>query len=118
MAEVETAALLDQQGLGAEYEPEQWEYQYNVQSYTPDFKIGNVYVEVKGKATKETRKKLLAIKECNPDKILVIRFLRGHGNKITKGSKTSYMAWAEKNGFTAFDWDEEEEFLKYVKENK
>ena len=112
MAEVETAALLGDY----EYEPESWEYQYEVQHYTPDFKVGNVYVEVKGKATKETRNKLLAVKRCNPDRIIILRFLKGK-NKISKGSKTTYIEWFTKHGFVCFDWNQEKEFLDFIKKS-
>ena len=116
MAEVETAALFDTNGMGYDYEPEQWEYQYEVQHYTPDFRLANVYVEIKGKATKETRNKMLAVKAANPDKQIVIRFLKGN-NKISAGSKTTYLKWFRKKGFVCFDWNEEKEFLEYIKQH-
>lgn len=117
MAEVETAVLLGKAGIKYDYEPEKWAYQYEVQSYTPDFKTKQqVYVEVKGKATKETRNKLLAVKRCNPDKTIVVRFLKGK-NKIYGGSKTTYLQWFKKKGFVCFDWDEEEEFIAFIKEH-
>ena len=117
MAEVETAALMDKAGLGYEYEAEQMPYQYETQHYTPDFRTQSIYVEVKGKATKETRDKLLAVKRCNPDKLVVIRFLKGN-NKIAAGSKTTYLDWFRKKGFICFDWKEEKEFIQFLKKNQ
>lgn len=114
MAEVETAALFERKKIKYGYEEEHWKYQYEPQTYTPDFKVGNVYVEIKGKATKETRNKLLAVKRCNPERIVIIRFLKGQ-NKITAGSKTTYLDWFKKKGFICFDWNEEREFLDFVK---
>lgn len=120
MAEVETAFLLSgiQKKLKSKYkyEPDTWEYQHDPQSYTPDFKIGNLYIEVKGKATTDTRRKMLAVKKCNPDKKLVILFLKGN-NKIRKGSKTTYIDWFRKQGFTCFDFKEMGTFLKYVEKH-
>lgn len=116
MAEVETAALLEKLKKEYAYESESWRYQYEPQLYTPDFKIGDLYIEVKGKATTETRRKMLAVQRCNPDKKLVILFLKGN-NKIRKGSKTTYLEWFRKHGFTCFDFTEMDSFLQYVKEN-
>lgn len=117
MAEVETAALYEREGIEYEYEAESLPYRYEQQSYTPDFRTKTVYTEVKGKATKETRDKLLAVKRCNPEKVIVIRFLKGR-NKIAAGSKTTYLDWFRKKGFVCFDWDEEEAFIKFIRENQ
>jgi len=118
MAEVETAALFDEHGIKYGYETETWDYQYEPQKYTPDFNTDNeIHVEVKGKATKETRKKMLAVQRDNPGKVIVLRFLRGI-NKIAKNSKTTYLGWFRKKGFICFDWKEEEEFLKFIKSKK
>jgi hypothetical protein len=116
MAEVETAVMLGSLKKGYAYESERWEYQHKVQHYTPDFKIGNLYVEVKGKATNETRKKMLAVQRCNPDKNLVILFLKGN-NKIRKGSKTTYLEWFRKVGYTCFDFSDMKSFLQYVRKH-
>jgi hypothetical protein len=117
MAEVETAYVLQRlKKLRYKYEPERWQYQYEPQHYTPDFKVGNLYIEVKGKATMETRRKMLAVKRCNPDKHLVILFLKGN-NKIRRGSKTTYIDWFRRQGFTCFDFREMDNFLKYVEKH-
>jgi len=93
MGEVRLAAWLTENGLDYEYESEKWEYQHELQHYTPDFKVGDVYLEYKGKMTDETRKKLLSIKRCNPDKDLRIVFERPQ-NKLRKGAKMLYSQWA------------------------
>lgn len=66
--------------------------------YTPDFTLPNgIIVEVKGRLTAADRKKMLLVREHNPDKD--IRFLFAVDNKISKSSKTTYGSWAEKKGF-------------------
>jgi hypothetical protein len=71
--------------------------------YIPDFKLSeNNYIEVKGRLTLEDRKKMLWVKEQNPN--IVIRFIFGNGNnKLTKRSKTTYLDWARQHGFEAID---------------
>lgn len=82
---------------------EQYEIKYTKpvtqHTYTPDFVLPNgIIIEVKGILQLEDRKKHLLIKEQYPD--LDIRFVfQNAKNKITKGSKTTYADWAEKNGF-------------------
>lgn len=71
--------------------------------YLPDFKLpSGVYIEVKGRLTLEDRQKMLWVKEQHPD--IRICFIFGNGsNKLTKRSKTTYLDWAEQNGFEAID---------------
>ena len=71
--------------------------------YLPDFKLENgTYIEVKGRFTAEDRRKMLWVKEQNPE--AVIRFIFGNGkNKLTKKSKSTYLDWAKKYGFDAID---------------
>jgi hypothetical protein len=67
-------------------------------TYTPDFILPNgVIVECKGRLTVHDRTKHKRIKEQHPN--LDIRFVFQYNNPITKGSKTRYTDWAEKNGF-------------------
>jgi len=90
-------------------------------NYTPDFELlgTGTFVECKGKLTVAEREKLLWIKESYPDLRLVLVFMRGR-NPIRKGSKTSYMDWATKNGFEAFDWNSDTKIIDKInkKENK
>jgi hypothetical protein len=82
-----------------EYEAATLVYQHEPQKYTPDFLLPKgLLIEYKGKMTNETRKKLLSIQRCNPDKRICLVFEKPN-NKIRKGSKTTYWQWAEKNGF-------------------
>lgn len=102
---------LKQQGHLAkwDYECETWDYQHDPQTYTPDFKVvlpnSTVqYYEAKGKMTDQTRKKLLSIKRCNPDKDLKIIFERSN-NKLKAGGKMTYATWADKY---KLPWSEKE----------
>jgi hypothetical protein len=117
MAEVDVAERLTRAKLPYAYEPETWKYQYDPQEYTPDFQVGNVFIEVKGKATSDTRKKMLAVQKHNPDKHIVIVFLKGN-NKIRKGSKTTYLQWFRKHGFICFDFTELNKLMDYIREYK
>lgn len=75
-------------------------------NYTPDFELSEtgLFVECKGKLTKEERDKLLWIKETYPDLPFVLLFMRAK-NPIRKGSKTTYGAWATESGIEWYDWE-------------
>ena len=87
------------------YESEKLKYTVpeRIATYTPDFIIvkqngGKMYVESKGRFTATDRKKMKLVKEANPE--LDIRLLfQTPNNKITKGSKTTYVDWAVKHGY-------------------
>ncbi len=107
MSEVRFAARLNRAGITFKYEPDTFSYQHAPQKYTPDFKIGNVYFEYKGKLDVDTRKKLRAIKKCNPDLDLRLVFekprnlIRKRKHPAEKVSR--YFEWAEKNKFLWYD---------------
>lgn len=88
-------------------------------TYTPDFWLPQVgaYVESKGKLTPEDRKKLLWWRESNPNVPLIILFMRGR-NPIRRGSETSYLDWAAKHGFEAYEWEEGVKVLQEKAQNK
>tara|TARA_Y100001963_G_scaffold21699_1_gene28079 strand:+ start:8133 stop:8480 length:348 start_codon:yes stop_codon:yes gene_type:complete len=95
--EEQVASLLTELKIDWEYESN-W-YPYVTQhKYTPDFKVGDIYLECKGYFKPSDRSKMLAVKRDNPD--LDIRFIfQAPNNKINKRSKTTYAKWAEKHGF-------------------
>lgn len=64
--------------------------------YIPDFEIGNLIVEVKGRFTAIDRKKHISVRELNPD--LDIRILFQRDQKIGKNSTTKYSDWCDKKG--------------------
>jgi hypothetical protein len=115
MGEVRCAADLIKRKIPYGYETHTMEYQYKPQQYTPDFELyvpgDRIYIEYKGKMTNEVRRKMLAIKDCNPD-IEVCLVFEKPKNKIRKGSKTTYAQWAEKNGFKWSEHYVKEEWLK------
>lgn len=103
MAEVEIAVLIQDCRRRYKYEPEAWEYQFiPAPKYTPDFKIKDVYFEVKGKMTADTRRKMKAIRLTYPERKIAMIFVRGV-NKLSSGSKTTYNKWAENMGYIVFD---------------
>ena len=70
--------------------------------YIPDFIIGDLIVECKGRFTSEDRRKMRLVKEQHPD--LDIRFVFSRSSsKINKGSKTTYADWCHKYGFPFAD---------------
>ena len=86
--------------LGVDYEYESTKVPYVLQcNYTPDFLLPNgIYLETKGRFTAEDRRKMRNVRKDNPD--LDIRFVfQAPYNKISKGSRTTYASWCEKNGF-------------------
>jgi hypothetical protein len=98
--EQDVAKRLSFAGVPFDYESKKITYKVEEErKYTPDFILGNgVVLEVKGYFRAEDRKKLLLIKEQNPDLDLRLVFQRAE-NKIHKRSKTTYADWCKKNGF-------------------
>lgn len=91
-------------GRKARYEDMKIEWEdLAYRSYTPDFILPNqIIIETKGRFTPVDRRKHKEIKKQYPD--LDIRFVFTNSNsKISKGSKTSYGMWCEKNSFLYAD---------------
>lgn len=81
-------------------------------TYCPDFQLPNgIFIEAKGKLDQETRSKMIAVKKAHPDLDIRIVFMKGE-NKLSRGSKMSYLQWAAKNGFPAADGEIPDEWLK------
>lgn len=107
------AKQLEQLGVPVEYE--KFKIKYRVEedrTYTPDWRFENgVIVETKGRFTAQDRKKHLLVKAQYPE--LDLRFVFSNSNaKLSKGSKTTYAAWCEKNGFQYADRLIPEEWVK------
>lgn len=81
-------------------------------TYTPDFILQNgIIVEVKGRFTSDDRRKHVAIKQQHPN--LDIRFVfENSRRKLSKGAKSTYATWCEKNKFLYADRVIPEEWLK------
>lgn len=104
-AELVFHCKMDQQGYieRTKYEPESFEWQPKIRSYTPDWEVvtpsgKKFYLEFKGKLDNETRSLLLGIKYSRPDLDLRI-VLEKPKNKINPTSKTRYYQWCENNSF-------------------
>ena len=84
--------------LGVSYEYESTKVPYTIQhNYHPDFILPNhVYLETKGYWDPADRRKVLAVKQDNPDIDLRMIFQAPY-NTISKKSKTTYAQWCEKH---------------------
>ena len=85
--------------LKAEYEANKIYYiqPEQTRSYCPDWKIRErTYIETKGRFTSADRKKILLVRECNPETKVYLLF---QNSKVTlsKASKTTYGDWCDKN---------------------
>ena len=86
-------------GKDWEFECERIPYVGKHHTYPPDFKIGNVYIETKGRFLPKDRSKHLLLKEQYPD--MDLRFVFNNPQaKLNKGSKTTYAEWCIKHGFS------------------
>src|SRR5210317_1229178 len=87
-------------------------------TYTPDFILQNgIIVEVKGRFTSDDRRKHVAIKKQHPD--LDIRFVfENSRRKLSKGAKSTYATWCERNKFLYADRVIPEDWLKEKGKNK
>jgi hypothetical protein len=92
-------------GIPAKYECEKLQYVVpeTKRNYIPDWTVGNIRIEAKGRLTSADRKKMILVKENNPT-VRVILIFQNSDVKLRKGSKTSYGAWATKAGFEWYDW--------------
>lgn len=92
--EVEQALI--NQGYSPEYESERFSYVLH-RKYRPDFKVGNVYVEVKGWWPPAERSKFLAVILNNPGLPIFVALQRPTLT-LSKQSKTTYAQWCSKHG--------------------
>ena len=107
------AQALNKRKVDYEYENTKLVYVPKPKTYTPDFYLPNqnIYVEVKGYFDKSDRVKMQLIKQQYPDHDIRIVFMNAR-NKIYKGSKTTYAAWADRHGFPWAEGSIPEEWLK------
>ena len=84
-------------GAGARYESLQIPYNIDY-VYNPDWILPNgTVVEGKGRLTPDEKRKMIAVKRCNPHLKIVFVFYDAH--KKISGTKQTHAGWAEKNGF-------------------
>ena len=112
--ELNLARTLTDNGVPFEYETIKFRYIPEPRNYTPDFYLteSGIYVEAKGHLTKDDRVKMILIKKQHPELDIRFVFIRAQ-NKIYKGSKTTYGAWADKNGFEWAEGSIPEEMMKH-----
>lgn len=73
-------------------------------NYIPDFVLPNgTVIEVKGYLDYDDRRKMLAVKEANPNLKIVFLFMKPH-QKMSKRQQT-HAEWAEEHGFEWIDID-------------
>ena len=98
--ELNIAKSLANKGISFEYENVKLTYIPKPRTYTPDFYLPetDIYVEAKGYLDKGDRVKMQLVKEQHPDLDIRFVFLNAN-NKIYKGSKTTYGAWANRYNF-------------------
>ncbi len=103
--EQQISESLNSQGIDGEYEKHIINYVQpeTKHKYHPDFKLPNgIYVETKGRLVCADRRKHILIKTQHPE--LDIRILFQNSNaKISKGSKTTYADWCNKNNIIFAD---------------
>ena len=107
---------LKEAGVAFEYETLKIKYTVpeTLHTYTPDFILPNgIIVESKGRFVVADRKKHLYVQKQHPD--LDIRFVFSNSKaKISKGSKTTYADWCNKNDFLFADKLIPEEWINEV----
>jgi hypothetical protein len=94
------AQQLEAAELPFHYEGERLAYYVPARAakYTPDFRIGSIYIEAKGWLKPEDRLKLRLIKEAHPEMDLRLVFQRASA-PIYKDSPTTYAKWCDDHGF-------------------
>lgn len=115
--ELEIAKWLDSEGIKYEYEPCKLEYVVpeSRHKYTPDWQIKGdslIFWESKGNLTAADRRKLIHVRNSNPDVNIRI-VLQNASVKIRKGSKTSFGDWCEQHGFDWCDWRDKRKLKKW-----
>lgn len=96
LLEQQVEEALVRQGLAPQYETEKFGYVLH-RKYTPDFKVGDVYVEVKGWWPSAERTKFLAVIVNNPGLRIFVALQRPH-QTLSKQSKTTYAQWCSRYG--------------------
>jgi hypothetical protein len=84
--------------LGVSYEYESTKVPYEIRfNYTPDFVLASgIYLEAKGYWDAADRRKILAVKKCNPEMDLRMVFQEPY-KTISKKSKTTYAQFCDKH---------------------
>lgn len=100
IGEVRCASDMDKRKIKWKYEHEKLTYQYEPQEYTPDFTLyedGDLLIEYKGKMINDTRKKILTVKRCNPDRRICLVFERANNKLSSRPNSLRYWQWSERH---------------------
>lgn len=111
--EIKVKEYLEEQSVPIKYEAIKIEWEdLMYRTYTPDFVLPNgIILETKGRFTADDRRKHKLIKKQHPK--LDIRFVfESSKRKLSKGAKTTYGIWCERNKFLYADRYPPEEWLK------
>ncbi len=106
--------------LGKEWKYEPNRIAYTIRrNYTPDFVLGDYYIEVKGFFRSGDRQKYKAIAEQLrfEDKELIFLMPRPH-SKVAKGNKITYVEWCKKNKIQIFSTKEIKELKEWTRTKK
>ena len=90
-------ALLDR-GLSPQYEPDKFEYTLH-RKYCPDFKIGDVYIEVKGWWPSSERMKFLSVIRNNPELRIFVALQRPN-QRLSKHRRQPWLSGARSKAST------------------
>ena len=111
--EIKVKDYLTEHNVPVKYEAIKIEWEdLMYRTYTPDFVLPNgIIIETKGRFTSDDRRKHQLIKKQHPD--LDIRFVfESSRRKLSKGAKTTYAIWCERNKFLYADRVIPEDWLK------
>lgn len=114
--EEKVADQLRAHGIDPRYESEVIRYTQPESNhrYTPDFPLGTIIIETKGRFLPADRKKHELIKAQYPH--LDIRFVFTRSTtRISKTSQTTYADWCRKNGFQFADKEIPAAWIKELK---
>lgn len=98
--EEEAVAFLSERQVEVKYELLKIEWEdLKYRTYTPDFELDNgILIETKGYFDASDRRKHLAVKKQHPE--LDIRFVFWNAKApLSKGAKSRYFEWCDKNGY-------------------
>lgn len=117
--ELDIAKWLESEGIKFEYEPCKLNYivPESAHKYTPDWRVNGestIVWESKGNLTARDRKKLIHVRDSNPNVTIRI-ILQNASVKIRKGSKTSFGDWCDKFGFEWCDFKDKRKLKQWCK---
>ncbi len=95
--EEDIGADLIKLGFETSYEKDKFEYVLPPRRYTPDFRVGDFFIEVKGWFPSKERTKLLAVMRSNPGLPLFVALQSPH-QRLNNKSKTTVAMWCTKHG--------------------